>query len=142
MQLHEIKPTHKRKKIKRVGRGATRGTYSGRGIKGQKARSGRKMRPEMRDIIKKIHKKRGYQFASINEKPVILNIVDLNIFEDGALVSPRTLVEKNLIRKIKKSFPMVKILGNGEIKKKLVVSSCAVSLSAKTKIEKAGGSIT
>ena len=67
MQLHKLKPNYKAKKRKRIGRGGKRGTYSGRGIKGQKSRAGGKLRPEMRDIIKKIPKKRGYRFKSIRE---------------------------------------------------------------------------
>ena len=61
MQLHEIKPTHKLKTKKRVGRGGKKGTYSGRGVKGQKSRAGAKIRPEIRDLIKKMPKKRGYK---------------------------------------------------------------------------------
>lgn len=62
MQLHQIKPSHKSKSEKRIGRGGKRGTYSGRGIKGQKARAGAKKRPALRDFVKKIPKKRGYRF--------------------------------------------------------------------------------
>jgi large subunit ribosomal protein L15 len=59
MQLHEIKPIHKLKKKKRIGRGGKRGTYCGKGIKGQTSRAGARIRPEIRDLIKKIPKKRG-----------------------------------------------------------------------------------
>ncbi|HOK35099.1 MAG TPA: hypothetical protein PLL80_00755 [Candidatus Pacearchaeota archaeon] len=59
MQLHQIQPTHKPKDKKRIGRGGKRGTYSGKGIKGQTSRAGAKIRPEIRDFIKKIPKKRG-----------------------------------------------------------------------------------
>ncbi len=141
MQIHDIKPLHKRKKTKRVGRGATRGTYSGRGIKGQKARAGRKMRPEMRDIIKKIHKKRGYRFASIEEKPVIVSLRELQAFGDGDTISPKTLVERKIVSRSEGVLPRIKILGDGDISKKLHILGCAVSASAKAKIEKAGGKI-
>lgn len=60
MQLHELKPIHKRKKPKRIGRGGKRGTYSGRGVKGQKARAGRKLKPIIREIIKRYPKIRGH----------------------------------------------------------------------------------
>ena len=60
MQLHELKPTKARKSVKRIGRGGKRGKTSGRGTKGQKARAGNSMRPEMRDIIKKLPKLRGH----------------------------------------------------------------------------------
>jgi len=62
MQLHQVKPSHKTKTKKRVGRGGKKGTYSGRGIKGQKARAGAKLKPAIRDLIKKIPKLRGYKF--------------------------------------------------------------------------------
>jgi len=62
MQLHQIKPLNKRKSKRRVGRGGKRGTYCGRGMKGQRARTGAKVRPEIRDLIKKIPKIRGYRF--------------------------------------------------------------------------------
>lgn len=64
MQLHELKPNHKLKKTKRVGRGGKRGTYSGHGIKGQKSRAGRKMQPIIRNIIKRYPKLRGHKFKS------------------------------------------------------------------------------
>ena len=62
MQLHQIQPLNKRKSKRRVGRGGKRGTYCGRGMKGQRARAGAKVRPEIRDLIKKIPKIRGYRF--------------------------------------------------------------------------------
>lgn len=61
MQLHQIKPSHKLKTKKRIGRGGKKGTYSGKGMKGQKSRAGAKIRPELRDFIKKIPKVRGYK---------------------------------------------------------------------------------
>ena len=64
MQLHELKPIHKLKRKKRIGRGGKRGTYSGRGIKGQKARAGRRLKPVIRDLIKRYPKLRGYKFKS------------------------------------------------------------------------------
>jgi large subunit ribosomal protein L15 len=64
MQLHELKPRHKLKKKKRVGRGGKRGTYSGRGQKGQLARAGRKLKPIVREIIKRYPKLRGYKFKA------------------------------------------------------------------------------
>ncbi len=142
MQLHNIQSNTKRKKPKRVGRGASGGTYSGRGIKGQKARAGRKLRPELRDTIKKIHKKRGYAFVSIQHKPFVVHLRALDIFPDGASVSPAILVQKKLVRAKSGRVPAVKILGDGDIKKKLIFSGLAVSKEAKQKIEKAGGEIT
>ncbi len=77
MQLHEIKPIHKIKKPKRVGRGGKRGTYCGRGVKGQKARAGRKLKPLIREVIKKYPKLRGYRFKSKKEKLAIVNLESL-----------------------------------------------------------------
>lgn len=131
MQLHQIKPSYKPRSRKRVGRGGKRGTYSGRGIKGQKARAGAKIRPEIRDFIKKIPKKRGYRFKAIKPKPEIVNLKDLEkYFNEGDLVSPETLLEKGLISRIKGRTPEVKILGAGELKKKLKIENCKMSKSA------------
>lgn len=131
MQLHQLKPEHKPKKRKRIGRGGKRGTYSGRGIKGQKARAGHKIRPEMRDIIKKIPKKRGYRFKSIRKKPQIVNLKDLEKnFKAGEKVTLETLLEKRLIAKVKGKMPQVKILGKGKLTKKLEVEGCKLSKSA------------
>lgn len=130
MQLHELKPKHKSKKPKRIGRGGKRGTYSGRGVKGQKARAGRGPRPAMRDIIKKIPKKRGYRFKSIKKKPQIVNLKDLEKqYKSGEKVTPETLLEKGLISKIKGKMPEVKILGKGKLTKKLTVEGCLMSKS-------------
>ena len=142
MQLHELKPKHKRKKGKRIGRGGKRGTYSGRGVKGQMTRAGRKMVPPIRQLIKKYPKLRGYRFKSRQEKPVIINIKDLERnFKKGELVSPQVLIEKGLIRKIKGRVPEIKILGQGKLTKKLTVKGFQVSESAQKKIKKAGGTI-
>ncbi len=130
MQLHELKPKHRPKKKKRIGRGGKRGTYSGRGVKGQKSRAGRGPRPALRDIIKKIPKKRGYRFKSIKKKPQIVNLKDLEKhFPAGGKVTPETLLEKGLIGKVKGKMPKVKILGQGKLSKKLTVERCLISKS-------------
>jgi large subunit ribosomal protein L15 len=135
MQLHELKLIHKSKKKKRIGRGGKRGTYSGRGIKGQKARAGRKIRPEIRDFIKKIPKKRGYRFKA-QPKPQIINLKDLEKhYKEGDTVSPETLLKKRLIDKVKGRTSEVKILGKGKITKKLEIKDCKISKS----VEKALG---
>jgi large subunit ribosomal protein L15 len=132
MQLHQVKPIHKQKSKKRVGRGGKRGTFSGKGVKGQKSRAGRKMRPELRDFIKKIPKKRGYRFKSINSKPEVVNLRDLEkFFNDGELVNPEILLEKGIVARIKGKVPEVKILGAGELKKKLKIEDCLMSESVK-----------
>ena len=137
MQLHTLKRKTKNKRKKTIGRGGKRGTYCGRGLKGQRARAGRKIRPEIRDVIKKIPKKRGYKFASYKEKPEVVNVGELNKFSVGEEVNPKTLAEKGLVKKNKS----VKILGNGEIKTALSFKDCLVSAGALKKIEAAGGGI-
>ena len=140
MQLHEI--SHKKKKKKRVGRGGKRGTYCGRGVKGQKARAGRKLQPIIRQILKKYPKLRGYAFKPTREKPEIVNLQIINQkFEEKEIVSPKTLLEKGIINRIKGNIPEVKILAKEEIKKKLIFKDCLFSEKAKEKIEKAGGEI-
>lgn len=132
MQLHELKPKHKLKPKRRIGRGGKRGTYSGRGIKGQKSRAGHKIRPEIRDSIKKIPKKRGYRFKSIKKKPQIVNLKDLEKhFSVGEKVTPEILLEKGLIGKVKGRMPEVKILGKGKLTKKLTIEGCEMSESVK-----------
>ncbi len=74
MQLHQVKPIHKFKKPKRIGRGGKRGAYSGRGLKGQKSRSGRKFKPVIRDWIKRYPKLRGYKFKPFKQNPSLVNI--------------------------------------------------------------------
>ena len=68
MQIHQLKPTHKNKPRKRIARGGKRGTYSGKGMKGQKSRAGRRFKPVIRELIKKYPKLRGYRFKSLKKK--------------------------------------------------------------------------
>ncbi|MBD3208166.1 MAG: 50S ribosomal protein L15 [Candidatus Nealsonbacteria bacterium] len=139
MQLHELKPDHKKKKKKRKGRGDT---YAGRGLKGQHTRSGRRMMPAIRDIIKKYHKLRGYQFKPKTPKPEIINLKEIDkSFGKGEVVSPQSLLEKGLVARIKGEAPDVKVLGSGNISKELTFEGCDFSASAKEKIQKAGGKI-
>ncbi len=141
MQIHQVKPTIKKKSKKRVGRGGKRGTYSGRGSKGQKAH-GVRIRPYLRDIIKRLPKKRGYRFASIQEKPVVVNLKVLEKkFKEGEKITPKILVEKGIINLKKGRVPEVKLLGSGNITKKLLVSECQISAPAREKIKKAGGKV-
>ncbi len=141
MQLDTLKRENPNKKAQQVGRGGTRGKTSGRGGKGQTARAGNKRRPQIRDIIKKLPKLRGYRFNSPSIKSSPVNIGALNIFETGEIVTPASLFEKNLVRRVGGVIPHVKILAKGEITKKLSITGCTVSVSARTKIEKAGGSV-
>jgi len=147
MQLHELKSSSPKKSAKRIGRGGKRGKTSGKGHKGQKARAGNSTRPEMREIIKKLPKLRGHgvnRAKTVNSErdlPVVVNVSALEGLEAGATVSPKALVAAGIIVTKKGRAPKVKILGHGELSKKLNVEDCQVSQSAKDKIEKAGGSI-
>ncbi len=142
MQLHQLKPKHKRKKKKRVGRGGKRGTYSGRGVKGQKARAGRTSRPLIRELIKKYPKLRGYKQKTRESKIVTVNVGELqNKTKEGEIITPEVLVKKGIIGRIKGRIPEVKILGKGEIKKKLIIKGCKTSKGAEEKIKATGGEI-
>lgn len=138
---NELKRKTPNKSKKLVGRGGTRGKTSGRGTKGQNARAGHKKRPEIRDMIKKLPKLRGYRFNSTTEKPLPVNVSALNIFDNGTTVTRTELLKANLIRRTGGKLPFVKILGTGEITKNLTIKDCVVSASAKAKIEAAGGTI-
>src|ERR1035437_8564886 len=141
MQMNTLKREHPNKKAQQVGRGGTRGKTAGRGGKGQTARAGNKRRPEIRDIIKKLPKLRGYRFNSGLIKSSPVNVGSLNIFSAGSVISPKTLFENNLIRKVGGKLPSVKILGTGDINIKVSVVDCSVSKTARAKIEKALGTI-
>lgn len=148
MQLHQLQRKTKNKSIKRVGRGGKRGKTSGRGNKGQKARAGHRIRPEIRDAIKKIPKLRGHgknRARTVNSskvKPIPINLSALEkIFSDMDHVNPKTLALRGLISKKKGMLPAVKILGTGAFSKKVEISNCAISKSAKALVEKAGGSV-
>ncbi len=142
MQIHNIKKNKSNKTSIRVGRGGKRGKTSGKGHKGQKARAGNSGRPEIRDMIKKLPKLRGYRFNPFKANPTPVNLGSLEVsFEKGEDVNPKTLIAKGLVNRKSGKVPVVKILGTGEITKKLNISGCKVSDTAKEKIEKAGGTI-
>ena len=142
MKLHELSPaTGSKKEVKRIGRGAGsgQGKTAGKGHKGQKARAGRGMRPGFEGGQMPLQRrvpKRG--FVNIFGKEFsIVNVSALDqSFEDGAVVDIDALIEKGLVKKV---LDGVKILGNGEISKKLTVQVNAYSEAAKQKIEAAGG---
>ena len=148
MQLHELKRKTKAKTKKRVGRGGLRGKTSGRGHKGQNARAGHSVRPEIRDMIKKLPKLRGHgvnrsrtvNSSVVKPTPINLNILEEN-FGNGDKVDPKILVSLGLVNKKKGKIPKVKILGKGTLSKKLEISGFTISESAKAQIEKTGGSV-
>ena len=142
MQIHHIRPGIKRKAARRVGRGGKRGTYSGRGVKGQKARAGRRIRPQLRDVLKKLPKRRGYRVKLRPKRIAAVSIqkIEKN-FERGAIVSPQTLIARGLVEKISGKVPHVKIIGDGELAKPLLIKNCLVSKNVKEMLRKVGGQI-
>src|SRR3954465_10446022 len=150
LNLSELKPAQSRKDRKRVGRGlgSGKGRYSGRGIKGQKSRAGsHKMRVGFAGgqmpIYMQLGKQRGatskdaMPIGPFRTSTVPVNVGALDVFDDGAEVRPETLVERGVIKNTKTD---VKLLGNGELKKKLTVRVHAISATAREKVEAAGGS--
>lgn len=114
MQFHNLKRNKANRKAKQVGRGGTRGKTSGRGTKGQNARSGRKKRPEMRDIIKRLPKLRGRGknfLKSRFEKPIAINTSRVkDQFKAGEEINAKNLLAKGLIKTKSGKLPKVKIL--------------------------------
>lgn len=96
----------------------------------------------MRELIKRYPKLRGYRYVRLNVSDSCLNLdtLDKN-FQNGDKVTPAVLIEKKLVNRFGSKTPVVKILGRGDIKKKLDISGCSASKSAKEKIEKAGGNV-
>ncbi|AUJ24379.1 50S ribosomal protein L15 [Virgibacillus dokdonensis] len=141
MKLHELKAAEgTRKNRNRVGRGMSSGNgkTSGRGHKGQKARSGGGTRPGFEGgqlpLFQRLPK-RG--FTNIHRKEfAIVNVETLNRFEEGTEITPELLLEEGVVSKLKAG---IKVLGNGSIEKKLTVKAHKFSASAKEAIEAAGG---
>ena len=142
MKLNELKYNEGSKKdIKRVGRGSSSGTgkTSGRGQKGQKARSGGGIRPGFEGGQLPLYRrlpKRGFSNAMFKKEYAVINVADLNNFDEGTKVTPELLKEMGII---KNALCGIKVLGNGELTKKLEVRAHKFSLTAKEKIEAAGG---
>ncbi len=145
MQLHRLQSRTRFRRGQRIGRGGKRGTTSGRGTKGQKARAGAKIRPALRDIIKKLPKLRGrgkHSFRSFRPKAEIINIQELEAhFTNGETIDQTALIRKGLIRTIGGKAPRIKVLGGGDVKKRFMLKGLLVSQSARVKIEAVGGSI-
>jgi large subunit ribosomal protein L15 len=152
LNLSNLKPAQARSARKRVGRGmgSGKGRYAGRGIKGQKSRAGsHKMRAGFEGgqmpVYMRLPKQRGstskdaLPIGPFRTSTVPVNVSSLDRFEDGAEVTPESLVEKGVIKNTRTD---VKVLGNGEISKKLTVRVHAISASAREKIEQAGGTVS
>ena len=141
MKLHELSPAFgSTKESKRIGRGhgSGHGKTSGKGHKGQKARSGGGVRPGFEGGQMPLQRripKRG--FNNIFAKNVVaINLNSLNAFEDGAVVDAAALIKAGIV---KRDFDILKVLANGKLTKKITVKANAFSESAKQKIEEAGG---
>lgn len=139
--LHEITTGLRGKRTQRKGRGENsgRGKTSGRGNKGSKARNGKYIRRGYEGGQTEIYRrfpKRGFNNVNFETKFYVVNLYDLNAFEEGSTVDAGALIEKGLIPDTKQE---VKILGNGELKKKLVVVAGWYSKSAHEAINKLGG---
>jgi large subunit ribosomal protein L15 len=146
MQLNSLKPRTKNRKPEPVGRGGKRGKTSGRGGKGQTARAGHKIRPEARDLIKKLPKLRGHgknRARSVRTNRIAVSAVNLSaleaVYKAGEIVSPASLLLKGLVRQAKGRAPVVKILGVGSLTKALIVKGCTISVSARAALLAAGG---
>jgi large subunit ribosomal protein L15 len=156
MQLHQLQPKTRRKSEKRLGRSGQSGKTSGHGTKGQKGRAGAGVRPgfaggdnrtwqlfpKLRGAShkpgnKSPHKKHRF-FQLRHASSQVVNLSDLNVFENGATISPETLKEKGMIERVKGG---VKVLSSGDLKKKLTFKGVTFSKAAQAKIEKAGSTV-
>ena len=144
MKLHELSPApNSTKAPKRLGRGIGSGTgkTAGKGHKGQNARSGGGVRTVFEGGQTPLYRrlpKRGFNNYEFQTKYAVINVSDLNRFEDGTTVSPALLKEMGLV---KKELDGIKVLGNGTLEKKLTVQAHKFSKTAKEKIEASGSKI-
>lgn len=144
MKLHELHPAEGSvKNRKRIGRGPGSGTgkTSGKGHKGQNARSGGGVRPGFEGgqlpLFRRLPK-RGFSNANFKREYAVINLSDLNRFNDGDVVTPELLKEMGIV---KKQLCGIKVLGNGTLEKKVTVKAHKFSESAKEKIETSGGKV-
>ncbi|WP_054697830.1 50S ribosomal protein L15 [Syntrophomonas palmitatica] len=144
MKLNELKaPSGANKRIKRVGRGpgSGHGKTSTRGHKGQKSRSGASIRPGFEGGQMPLQRrlpKRGFNNAVFKKEYAIINVSDLNVFENGAEITPEVLREAGMVKKLKDG---VKLLGNGDLEKKLNIKVHKVSKQAEEKVTARGGKV-
>jgi large subunit ribosomal protein L15 len=143
LKMHNLKSASgARSKPKRVGRGnaSGKGTTAGRGTKGQAARTGGRNRRKLRGfrtIMLATPKLRG--FRSLKPKPAVVNLSAIvTVFGDNSEINPTTLLKRGLI---KGSGQSVKIIGSAQLKKKLIISNCAITTGARQAVEKAGGQV-
>lgn len=142
MKLENLSPAYGSKQSrKRIGRGGKYSKTAGKGEKGQNARSGGGVRVGFEGgqlpLFRRLGK-RGFNNTRFATVYATVNVSDLNRFEDGTVVTPELLIETGLL---KKQLDGIKVLGNGELTKKLTVKATSFSKTAKTKIESVGGTI-
>ena len=145
MKLHDLKPNpgakHRRKRLG-CGESSGLGKTSGRGHKGQKSRSGGGVRPGFEGGQMPLHRrlpKKGFSNVQFRPKVAIVNVSQLNAkFEDGATVNEQSLRDAGLVSGRNDA---IKVLGHGDLERKLTVAVDAISASARAKIEQAGGSV-
>ena len=143
MKLNELTPVVPRKNRKRIGRGESSGTgkTAGKGSNGQNSRAGGGVKAYFEGGQMPIYRripKRGFSNMPFKKEYVVVSLDALNKFEDGSTVTPETLIEKGIVKKLKDG---VKILGNGTLEKKLTVKAHKISKSAKEAIESKGGNV-
>ena len=148
MQLNTLAPRTPHKKPPHVGRGGKRGKTSGKGGKGQTARAGHHVRPEVRDFIKKFPKRRGHgknRSRTVRTNRIAVSAVNFTALEAaykaGETVSPASLLARGLVRRAKGRAPEVKVLGMGTLTKALVIKGCTLSAVARTAIVAVGGTV-
>ncbi len=141
MKLHELEKnigaTHAKKRVGR-GSGSGLGKTSGRGQKGQKARSGGSINPVFEGGQLPLYRripKRGFSNAKFKTVYAVINVEELNVFEDGTVVTPALLKDTGLV---KNQLDGIKVLGNGKLEKKLTIQANKFSASALEKIKEAG----
>jgi len=144
MQINTLQLKNKKKKRKTIGRGGKKGTYSGKGNKGQKARSGAHVSPLFEGgrstLIDHMKKKRGFKALKDKFAVVALSRIE-NKFKDGDVINKEVLIKAGFIDKIDTQSG-IKILGGGKVTKKFTIAKkIKVSASSKEAIEKAGGTI-
>lgn len=145
MRLHDLAPRPgAKKRRKRIGCGESsgHGKTSCRGHKGQLSRTGGAIRPGFEGGQMPMHRrlpKKGFNNTQFRDKIEVVNVSSLNAFEDGAVITDAILIEKGIVNR---TCDAIKILGNGDLSRKLTVQVALVSAAAKEKIEKAGGSVT
>lgn len=143
MQLHHLKSFNK-KSEKRIGRGGRRGTTSGRGTKGQRSRSGHRIRPAVRELILRIPKRRGFANRPKSAKPLSFGLDEI-MEKLGPAAKDNVQLDKNSLRAVgilpSKYRGKVKLLGGANLKTALNVKGLLVSKGARANIEKAGGRV-